>query len=160
MRDSCLRGASLHGRITVRLSPRLAALLLALDEGEQGAAQVTLPRARAQGLLASLGGPDVPGATDSPAQPPLASLRRALEHGLAASNRAGGGSLPARLTAREQEVLQALSTGASYAEIARDLVIDLETVRSHAKRIRRKLGVSASSDLLGWEETHIDLSDT
>jgi DNA-binding CsgD family transcriptional regulator len=161
MRDSCLRDRSLDGRIAVRLSPRLAALLLALEDSEEeSAVQVTLPRARAQGLLASLGLPDTPGEAEGSARPPLASLRGALGEGLAAAEAASRRHLPARLTAREREVLQAISAGASYAEIARDLVIDLETVRSHAKRIRRKLGVSASSDLVGWTDTHIDLSGT
>ncbi len=160
MRDSCLQDGSPEGRIALRLSPRLAALLLALEEGEEeSAVQVTLPRARAQGLLASIGLPDAPSGTEGSARPPLASLRGALGEGLAAADAAGRRHLPARLTAREREVLQAISAGASYAEIARDLVIDLETVRSHAKRIRRKLGVSASSDLVGWTNTHVDLSD-
>ncbi|MPZ51680.1 MAG: response regulator [Acidimicrobiia bacterium] len=47
----------------------------------------------------------------------------------------------ARLTAREHEVLIALATGRSNAELAEDLFISEETVRTHVKRILSKLGL-------------------
>lgn len=43
------------------------------------------------------------------------------------------------LTARECEVLQLMATSATYKEIAAQLVISEETVRSHAKNILAKL---------------------
>jgi DNA-binding CsgD family transcriptional regulator len=53
------------------------------------------------------------------------------------------------LTAREKEILHHLARDRRYAEIAVALCIDIETVRTHAKRIRRKLGVSTSRELAG-----------
>jgi DNA-binding NarL/FixJ family response regulator len=45
------------------------------------------------------------------------------------------------LTDREAEVLRALATGLSNAEIARQLVIGEGTVKTHVARILTKLGV-------------------
>jgi DNA-binding CsgD family transcriptional regulator len=45
-----------------------------------------------------------------------------------------------RLTRRELEVLRLMASDATYREIAEQLVLDEETVRSHAKRILQKLG--------------------
>ncbi len=53
------------------------------------------------------------------------------------------------LTPREREILAHLSRSRRYAEIAAMLCIDVETVRTHARRIRRKLGVPRSRDLVG-----------
>lgn len=46
------------------------------------------------------------------------------------------------LTAREMEVLNCMATSATYREIASELYISEETVRSHAKSILRKLNQS------------------
>jgi DNA-binding CsgD family transcriptional regulator len=53
------------------------------------------------------------------------------------------------LTPRESEILAHLSRSRRYAEIAAILCIDIETVRTHARRIRHKLGVPRSRDLVG-----------
>jgi DNA-binding CsgD family transcriptional regulator len=45
------------------------------------------------------------------------------------------------LTARELEVLRLMATHSTYREIATQLVVGEETVRSHAKNILHKLGV-------------------
>ena len=45
------------------------------------------------------------------------------------------------LTEREQEVLVALASGESNAELARRLFISEETVRTHVKRVLHKLGL-------------------
>jgi len=47
---------------------------------------------------------------------------------------------PAGLTAREAEVLQLLTGGLSYAEIARRLILSEKTVGHHVSAILRKLG--------------------
>lgn len=51
-------------------------------------------------------------------------------------------SLPEGLTAREVEVLRLLARGLKNEEIARQLVITSETVKSHLKSIFSKLGVT------------------
>src|SRR5947209_17708246 len=54
---------------------------------------------------------------------------------------------PDILTSREAEVLQLLQDGMTNAEIAHALSIGLETVRTHARNIYRKLGVGTRRDL-------------
>ncbi len=58
-----------------------------------------------------------------------------------------GGDAPDLLTPREAEVLELLQTGRSNAEIALALQVSIETVRSHARRIYRKLGVRTRREL-------------
>ena len=54
---------------------------------------------------------------------------------------------PDILTAREAEVLELLQQGMSNAEIAHTLSIGVETVRTHARNIYRKLGISTRREL-------------
>ncbi len=54
---------------------------------------------------------------------------------------------PDLLTPREAEVLELLQSGRSNAEIAQILHVGIETVRTHARRIYRKLGVRTRRDL-------------
>ena len=51
------------------------------------------------------------------------------------------------LTPREADVLELLQEGAPNAQIAQALSIGLETVRTHARNIYRKLGISSRRDL-------------
>jgi DNA-binding NarL/FixJ family response regulator len=51
------------------------------------------------------------------------------------------------LTAREAEVLPLLQQGRSNAQIALALQVGVETVRTHARNIYRKLGVSSRREL-------------
>jgi DNA-binding NarL/FixJ family response regulator len=67
---------------------------------------------------------------------------------------AGGGNLNGAsikgsdlLTPREADVLELLQEGATNAQIAQSLSIGLETVRTHARNIYRKLGISSRRDL-------------
>jgi DNA-binding NarL/FixJ family response regulator len=53
------------------------------------------------------------------------------------------------LTDREAEVLSELQRRRANAQIASDLHISIETVRTHARNIYRKLGVSSRRELLG-----------
>lgn len=57
----------------------------------------------------------------------------------------GAGSL---LTCRESDVLAQLQQRRSNAQIAADLHIGVETVRTHARNIYRKLGVASRRELL------------
>jgi|SRR5580692_1000496 DNA-binding NarL/FixJ family response regulator len=52
------------------------------------------------------------------------------------------------LTARELEVLARLQRRLSNAQIAADLHVSIETVRTHARHIYRKLGVGSRRELL------------
>jgi DNA-binding NarL/FixJ family response regulator len=51
------------------------------------------------------------------------------------------------LTPREADVLELLQNGATNAQIAHTLSIGTETVRTHARNIYRKLGISSRRDL-------------
>lgn len=54
---------------------------------------------------------------------------------------------PELLTPREADVLELLQSGRSNAEIAEMLHVGVETVRTHARRIYRKLGVRTRREL-------------
>jgi len=54
---------------------------------------------------------------------------------------------PDLLTPREAEVMGLLREGASNAEIAHELSIGIETVRTHARSIYRKLGIGSRREL-------------
>jgi two-component system nitrate/nitrite response regulator NarL len=56
------------------------------------------------------------------------------------------------LTDREWEVVDLLCSGATTDDIARSLVLSSETVRSHLKRIYRKLGVRSRADAIAAAE--------
>ena len=54
---------------------------------------------------------------------------------------------PDVLTPREAEVMELLQAGKSNGEIAHELSVSVETVRTHARRIYRKLGVKTRREL-------------
>ena len=54
---------------------------------------------------------------------------------------------PTPLTPREADVLELLQSGSSNAEIAAALHVGIETVRTHARNVYRKLGVSTRREL-------------
>lgn len=54
---------------------------------------------------------------------------------------------PDLLTPREADVLELLQSGRSNAEIANALHVGVETVRTHARRVYRKLGVRTRREL-------------
>ena len=61
------------------------------------------------------------------------------------------GLLPDALTAREADVLDQLRLGRSNGEIAAALGVSVETVRTHARAVFRKLGVHSRRELSGLE---------
>jgi DNA-binding NarL/FixJ family response regulator len=67
---------------------------------------------------------------------------------LRATPQVGPGLRPtvSELTPREWQVLDLLTTGASTADIAIDLVLSPETVLTHVKNILKKLGVHSRRD--------------
>lgn len=52
------------------------------------------------------------------------------------------------LTKRETEILEQISEGKSRSKIAKDLFVDLETVKSHIKNIYSKLNVHSREDAI------------
>jgi len=52
------------------------------------------------------------------------------------------------LSKRETQILEQIADGKSRSQIAKDLFIDLETVRSHIKNIYLKLDVNSSADAI------------
>jgi DNA-binding NarL/FixJ family response regulator len=73
-------------------------------------------------------------------------------HVLPRSAAAGGGlerlgAQGAGLTPREADVLELLQDGWSNSQIADDLSIGIETVRTHARNIYRKLGIASRREL-------------
>ena len=54
---------------------------------------------------------------------------------------------PEVLTPREADVLELLQSGRSNAEIAESLHVGVETVRTHVRRVYRKLGVNTRREL-------------
>ena len=86
-------------------------------------------------------------------------------HVLPRSAAAGGGGDSLRvkgselLTPREADVLDLLQEGATNAQIAQQLSIGLETVRTHARNIYRKLGISSRRDLARLGTTAVAIDD-
>jgi DNA-binding NarL/FixJ family response regulator len=70
--------------------------------------------------------------------------------GLQLTPRAGRGMARGSglLTPREADVLAGLQQRRSNAQIAADLHVSIETIRTHARHIYRKLGVSSRRELL------------
>ena len=50
------------------------------------------------------------------------------------------------LTKRETEILEQVANGKSRSKIAKEMFIDLETVKSHIKNIYRKLEVNTRGE--------------
>jgi DNA-binding NarL/FixJ family response regulator len=82
------------------------------------------------------------------------SLRRAMAERAASSRQADPS---ANLTERELQVLRGMSQGKSNAEIGRSLFLSEDTVKTHARRLFRKLGVNdrAQAVALGFRRGFI-----
>lgn len=73
-------------------------------------------------------------------------------HVLPPASAEGGGAPetgPELLTRREAEILELLQAGRSNGEIAQELHVSIETVRTHVRRVLRKLGVRSRRELRG-----------
>ena len=57
------------------------------------------------------------------------------------------------LTRRETDMLRCLRRGMSNAEIAAELFLSEDTVKSHVRNLFKKLGISTRKDIKLWEET-------
>jgi DNA-binding NarL/FixJ family response regulator len=81
-------------------------------------------------------------------------MPRSASSGLVEANGATRHS-PDLLTSREANVLELLQEGRTNAEIAHELSIGIETVRTHARNIYRKLGISSRRDLASLSRTKL-----
>lgn len=59
-------------------------------------------------------------------------------------------SIVAQLSPRECAVVQRLVEGRTYQQISQDLGISRETVKTHLKRIRKKLGLQTRTQIAVW----------
>ena len=66
----------------------------------------------------------------------------------AAGRRTADGGRIAGLTRREQEVVELVAAGRTNREIADELVLSEETIRSHVKHVRRKLGQPSRAEVV------------
>jgi DNA-binding NarL/FixJ family response regulator len=136
-------------RQLVRHHPLIAVVVLTSEEQEQH--MLAALRAGARGyLLKQLSGEDLLEALRAVRRgevvlDPTLGGRLALRVAQAPNGSRRGGADPFRLSPREYEVLAHLSDGRSNREIAAELCIGEETVRSHVKGILRKLRVNDRS---------------
>lgn len=61
------------------------------------------------------------------------------------------------LSKREYEILYLLASDLTLADIAEQLFLSIETVRSHKKNIYTKLGINNGIQLGMWIERHLSL---
>jgi DNA-binding CsgD family transcriptional regulator len=130
-----------------RWSPfRVEKLLVASDALSAGT-----PRRRLTVILSADG--EIPNLPSVLAAVAPSLLRRAtLAFGAAHGSSRG----PARLTAREVEVLDRLLLGLSIKKIAEDLGRSPHTVHDHVKSLHAKLGASSRGELVARALGHID----
>jgi two-component system, NarL family, response regulator LiaR len=134
-------------RTLTREHPSIKVLLLSGDDDDD-LAFVGL-RAGAAGFLARTVAPEsLPRAVNAAARGEAVVSRRLamrLIEDLRRLRDDGAGLRPVRspLSPREWEVLDLLCDGRSTEEVARQLVLSVETVRSHVKSILRKLHVAS-----------------
>jgi LuxR family maltose regulon positive regulatory protein len=118
--------------LSVEIQLRLAEVLLAMDDR---AAAATAAAEVRNVLTASPDGADA-----------LLARLGALERGLAVAPP----PLAEPLTEREQAVLSLLRRSMSVSEIARELYLSGNTVKTHRRAIYRKLGVRTREEAIEW----------
>lgn len=128
------------------LAPGTALVMLTVDENPQtireaicaGADGYLLKRSSAHEIIAQVRTAATGGVpmTASVARSVLEMIRRSDTH-------EATGTAPAHLalTPREQEVLRAFVRGLSYQEVAGELDVSIDTVRSHVRALYKKLQV-------------------
>jgi DNA-binding NarL/FixJ family response regulator len=133
-----------------RLQPEIPVVVLTVFEDPftildaicAGADGYLLKRTRVRDLLDQLRAIAQGGAPLTPrVARTLLELMRARTPAGAAARGVGPGVVELALTERERDVLRCLVEGRSYKEVAAELSISAETVRSHIKSIYRKLQV-------------------
>jgi DNA-binding NarL/FixJ family response regulator len=140
--EATRRLKSLHPAIPVVALTVFEDPITILDAVCAGADGYLLKRTRVPDLLDQLRSIARGGAPLTPrvARTLLDLVRTKAAHGPAA-HAVGPGVAELELTERERDVLRCLVEGRSYKEVAAELGISAETVRSHIKGIYRKLQV-------------------
>lgn len=116
------------------------ALDRALDLGARGFLTPDLNRSELAAVAAHIHAAPAPAGSGEPRRTAPAPAR-ALPAPVPAPEPGGSGDLPA-LTRRELEVLVGMSNGRSNAQIGADLFLSEDTVKTHARRLFRKLGAA------------------
>jgi LuxR family maltose regulon positive regulatory protein len=143
---AALRGLELARRGRARLETACALLCLARIGSRGGNIDDARARLRAaRQIIASCADPGV-----------LTELLARTERVLTARTRAAGvarGRPAEPLSEREQEILRWLNSQLSLREIAGQLFVSYDTVKTHTRHIYRKLGVSNREQAvsLGWD---------
>jgi len=124
--------------IVVSASESKEDILAALGAGVHGYVPKTLPSKSIRAAIESVlnGGVYVPAQVTERSAPQPA-------------RRAADGSQP-HLTARQNEVLEALETGCSNKEIARKLSLTEGTVKIHLAAIYRQIAVKSRGEAIAW----------
>lgn len=85
-----------------------------------------------------------------PDHPATIAVRDDARHAAASDGRASEPEVsrtnPSPLTEREMQVLALVNEGASQAQMARELYVSLNTVKTHLRSIRQKLGVERTGE--------------
>jgi len=128
----------------------LVVMLTAFEEPERivraiqaGADGYLVKRADAREVLEELRAVVAGG---SPLTPSVARSLLAALRGSAPASAAADGGARFGLSERESEVLRALVAGKGYKEIGFDLHISVDTVRSHIRKVYRKLQVHSAPE--------------
>jgi DNA-binding NarL/FixJ family response regulator len=126
------RGIALHiaSRIGARANP-----------GEILVSSTTRELAAGAGLTFADRGEHLLKGVSEPRRLFAAADSAATRPGGAARPTGAAGEYPARLTAREVDVLRLVAIGLSDAEVAEQLVVSVRTVNAHLRSIYRKVGV-------------------
>jgi DNA-binding NarL/FixJ family response regulator len=122
-------------RRLVAVHPEASVLMLTLAEDTDGVARAVAAGAR--GYLRK----------DATREELVATVGQALNRSrgrdsMASRPRPTVEGMPPSLTERELQVLSGMSRGRSNAEIGRELYLSEDTVKTHARRLFRKLGAS------------------
>jgi len=144
-----LDGITATRRIVAEAPDQLVILLTHSDDQDLGVSGL---RAGAVGYLSKDVDPEalpqaLEGALAGEAVISRSMALRLIEH-LRASPENGRGMRPVRssLTSREWQVLDLISEQRTTEQIADELVVSMETVRTHVKSILRKLGVRSRAE--------------
>lgn len=133
-----LGGAEATRRL-LALHPQANVLMLTVAEDADGVARAIAAGAR--GYVVKDSSREELAATVVHAITDAAWRRQSTPVGVGAVAAVGGSPQPA-LTEREQQVLTGMSRGRSNAEIGKELYLSEDTVKTHARRLFRKVGAA------------------